>query len=213
MKKIYLLGVGRNTPVCMDLAIRCGYEVAGLYHYNDERTGESDHGILILGSFADLFARDSLQGLNFLLTMGDSRIRVEVADRLRKLGANLPSLIHPAAVVSGFATIEDGVTVNAFSNIQADVYIGQDSLILSGVNVSHGCVLDKGCFIAGGATVGALTKVGACAFIGQGALILSSKVDSIGEYAVIGAGALVTKPVAPHDVVAGRPAKSIKSTV
>ena len=49
--KIFILGVGHNTPVFINLAYDCGYDVVGLYHYNDERTGEIDHGVKIIGSF------------------------------------------------------------------------------------------------------------------------------------------------------------------
>ena len=76
MKEIYALGVGHNTPVFIDLAESCGYKIAGLYHYNSERTNEFDHGFKILGSFDDLFDEDnSLTDKNFLLTMGNNEIR------------------------------------------------------------------------------------------------------------------------------------------
>ena len=74
-KEIYALGVGHNTPVFIDLAEACGYKVVGLYHYEAGRTGEYDHGIPILGTFKDLFDKKDLTGMNFILTMGDSRIR------------------------------------------------------------------------------------------------------------------------------------------
>ena len=59
IKKIYALGIGRNTPVFIDLAEAYGYTIAGLYHYNDDRTGEYDHGFEILGSFEDLYKKNS----------------------------------------------------------------------------------------------------------------------------------------------------------
>ena len=74
-KEIYALGVGHNTPVFLDLAEACGYTVKGLYHYNDERTGQSDHGFKILGSFNELFSIGDLSGMNFLLTMGDNKFK------------------------------------------------------------------------------------------------------------------------------------------
>ena len=77
MKKIYILGVGGSTPVFMDLALSCGYKVAGLYHYNDDRTGESVHGYPIIGSFDDLFKSDIRRKL-FLLSQGNMKIRKEI---------------------------------------------------------------------------------------------------------------------------------------
>lgn len=43
--EIFILGVGNNTPVYIDLVEACGYTVGGLYHYNIERTGETGWGI------------------------------------------------------------------------------------------------------------------------------------------------------------------------
>lgn len=84
-KQIYILGIGHNTPVFMDLALDCGYYIAGLYHYNDERTGEMDYGYKVLGSFNDLFQQDICQK-NFLLTMGDIQIRKTLCGQLLKSG-------------------------------------------------------------------------------------------------------------------------------
>ena len=41
-KEIYILGIGHNTSVYIDLAEACGYEIKGLYHYNGDRTGDMD---------------------------------------------------------------------------------------------------------------------------------------------------------------------------
>ena len=211
MKELYALGIGRNTPVLLDLAIGCGYTIKGLYHYNDERTDEIDHGYKILGSFDDLWAKGDLRGMNFLLTMGDLDIRESLADKILALGGNLPTLIHPSAVVSTFATISSvGVCIFPFTFIQSDSFIGENTLILSHVNISHNTKISKNCFIAGGSIVGAYTEVEEHVFIGQGVLTISGKTNLIGHHSFIGAGALVTKPVAPNTIVAGFPAKEIK---
>ena len=48
MREIYALGVGHSTPLFIEIAEAAGWHVSGLYHYNDERTGEMDHGFKIL---------------------------------------------------------------------------------------------------------------------------------------------------------------------
>ena len=207
-KQLYALGVGHNTPVFVDLAEQCGYHVLGLYHYNDERTGEEDHGLRILGSFDDLFSKNNLSDKKFLLTMGNSDIRAELTKKIISRGGLVPSLIHPSAVISRFAEVSPvGVYINAFCHVQADTKIGQGTVILSGVNISHTNNIGNYCFIAGGATVGAYTNVEDFVFIGQGALSISAKVSKIGAYAYIGARSLLTKDVEPYSVMAGSPAK------
>lgn len=210
-QKIYALGVGHNTPVFIDLAEQCGYEILGLYHYNGERTGEIDHGFQILGSFNDLFSKGNLQGRNFLLTMGDNQIRSQLLEKILCHGGNVPSIFHPTAVISRFAKISrTGVYISAFSHIQADTIIEDGTVVLSGVNISHTNKIGKYCFIAGGATIGAYTTMEDYVFVGQGALSISSKVDIIGTHAYIGARSLLTKSVEANTVVAGSPASIIK---
>lgn len=206
---IYALGIGHYTPVLIELAEACGYRVAGLYHYNEERTGETDHGFPILGSFADMFAA-GVEGKRFLLTMGDTQIRRALVDRLMDAGAYLPTLIHPTAVISRFAAISPtAVYIHPLANIQADSRIADGTLILSGVNVSHNVKIGKYCLISGGANIGAKTCVGNNVFIGQRALIISEKAPEIGDNAFIAAAAVVTKSVAANSKVMGFPAKEI----
>lgn len=211
MKEIYALGVGHNTPVFIDLAESCGYKIAGLYHYNSERTNEFDHGFKILGSFDDLFDEDnSLTDKNFLLTMGNNEIRKTLTHKIVQKGGKVPTIIHPSAIISRFAKISNtGVYISAFSHIQADTVIDEGVIILSGVNISHTNHIHPYCFIAGGATIGAYTELEDEVFVGQGALTISGKVSKIGRKAYIGARSLVTKSINPNSIVKGSPAKTI----
>ncbi len=207
LKDIYILGIGHSTPVFIDLAIDCGYNVAGLYHYNRDRNGELDHGYMILGSTEDLLKSTSLKGKSFILSMGDISIRESIYRQIKDLGGTLPILIHPSAVISRFSTINEGVCIGAFSHIQADTTIGENTLILSGVNISHTNKIGKNCFISGGATVGAYTIIEDNVFIGQAALTISSKVEIIGRGSYIGARSLVTNSVKAGSIAYGSPAK------
>lgn len=207
-KTIYVLGVGHNTPVLIDLAESCGYNVKGLFHYNNNRNGESDHGFKILGSFEDLFSCNDLVGKNFLLTMGNMEIRANLMQRIISAGGNVPTLIHPKAEISRFATISSiGVYICAFTHVQADTSINSGTIILSGVNISHTNKVGCHCFFAGNSTLGAYTDIGDYVFMGQGALSISGKAETIGEHAYIGARALITHDVEPFSTMVGIPAK------
>lgn len=85
-KEIYILGIGHNTSVYIDLVEACGYEIKGLYHYNGDRTGDIEHGYRVLGSFDDLFSRPSLVGMNLALSQGDNAIRSQLFDKILQKG-------------------------------------------------------------------------------------------------------------------------------
>lgn len=210
MKEIYALGVGHATPLFIELAETCGYKVAGLYHYNDQRTGEIDHGFEILGSFSDLFQSD-VKGKHFVMTMGDMLIKQDVSTKLIEMGGVLPTLIHPSAIVSRFATIShNGVLIGSQCEIHSDSTIAEGCVLWPRVTIGHDCCINKYVFMGPNAYVGAYTKIGERAFIGQCSVLISGKAEEVGENALIGAGALVTKSVPAGVIVAGHPAKVIE---
>ena len=209
-KEIYILGVGHNTAVYIELAEACGYSVKGLYHYNDERTGEIDHGVEIIGSYSDLYNIGDISDKNFALSMGDNKIRVEVATKIKELGGNLPNLIHPTAVVSRFCEMGEGIAIHANAVVHPDTKIGNYTTMSCNTTLIHNSEIGCGCYLAGGVIIGAYTIIEDYTFFGLGAITISGKVPYIGEKAYIGAGALVTKPVESKNVVMGNPAKVIK---
>ena len=81
MKDIYILGVGCNTVVYIDLVESCGYRVVGLYHYEEGRTGEIYFGHKIIGSNEELFSLD-LSGKQFAISVGDNKIRSSLYNKI-----------------------------------------------------------------------------------------------------------------------------------
>lgn len=202
--QIYALGIGRFTPVCMELAEACGYEIAGLWHYDGSRTGEAVYGSRILGSFADLWALGDLGGKEFVLTMGDADARAEAYSHIKELNGSCPNLVHPGAVVSRFASIADGgIHIGPFSHVQANARIGEDTMVMSHVNISHDAAIGNHCNIAGLSCVSADTVLEDYVVFGINAKTIPGRMNVIGEHSLIGAGSLVTGRIPPRSTVKG----------
>lgn len=202
--EIYALGIGRFTPVCMELAEACGYRIAGLYHYDDTRIGETAYGFKIIGSFEDLFSEDDLSGMNFVLTMGSNDIRAEVYGKILARKGNCPNLIHPDAIISRFAQISPrGVQIGPFTYIQSTATVGEDTIVMSHVNISHDSAVGKHCSIAGQSCVSADTILEDYVLFGLGARTIPGRKNHIGEHSIIGAGSLVTGEIPARSVVKG----------
>lgn len=209
-KVIYLLGVGHATPLFIELAEACGYSVAGLYHYNEERNGEMDHGHRILGSFAQLF-NSEVKNISFCMTMGDMNIKQTVSQIITDKGGVIPSLIHPTAVISRFADISNnGVLICSHCEVHNDAVIDEGCVLWPQVIIGHDTTLHEYVFLGPKAYVGAYTEVHKHAFIGQCSVLISGKVKEVGSDCLIGAGAVVTGPVPEKSVMAGNPARILK---
>lgn len=152
-----------------------------------------------------------MNGSNFMLTMGNLQIRKELSERIKSLGGNLPTFIHPSAVISRYSKIsKTGVIINAFSHVQANTIVESNVVVLSGVVICHDNTIGRNSFIADHVTIGAFTTIGEEVFLGQGSLSISGKVKTIGSNAFIGARALLTKDVPIGSLVYGMPARIIE---
>lgn len=207
--KLYVLGVGHNTPVMAEFAEDCGCSIAGFYHYNDSRSRETEHGYKILGSFGDLYKKKDLSDMNFLLSMGDNRIRAEVFDKIKSLGGHFPVLVHPTAYVSKFSRLDEGSIVTIGAIITADCHIGKNTVISDNCVIEHNTNIGNHCYIAFHAGIGAYIDIDDFVFVGTGATLISGKVKNVRQGALIGAGAVVTKSIEKDVVVTGNPARPL----
>ncbi|MBS3940427.1 MAG: N-acetyltransferase [Actinobacteria bacterium] len=126
---------------------------------------------------------------------------------------------HHAHVREG-ATIGRGCTLGKNVFIDAGVSIGNRVKIQNNVSVYRGVMLEDDVFVGPSAVFTndrlprareewVLTEivVGAGASIGANATIVAG--NDIGRSAMVGAGAVVTRPVAAHMVVVGNPARFV----
>ena len=89
----------------------------------------------------------------------------------------------------------------------SDTIIGEGTKIDNLVHIGHNAIIGKHCVITAMAMV-PRCEIGEGAWIAPHACMLQGV--KIGRQALIGMGAVVTKNVDEHDIVAGVPAKSIK---
>ncbi len=209
-ENIYILGVGRNTITVVDLAEQCGYNVAGLLHYDKSRVGESYFGHKIVGCFADMLQGEDLPDGCLALSMGDLQLRASIFESLVAAGAQIPTLIHPSCVVSRYAEIGSGVQINPGSVVQAGTVVGSNSVITVNSVVAHSSRVGSDCLISGNTIIGAYCRIGDGTHIGQGAAVVSGKVSSIGSNCVLGAGSVLICDMPDRSVFVGNPAQFLR---
>jgi serine O-acetyltransferase len=117
----------------------------------------------------------------------------------------VPSILH-VLMRAGF-----GASIAPLANVHSTCELGYSGL---GVVIDDGVKIGRRTFIGQNVTVarrwpqGAAPRIGAYVYLGAGAQVLGDV--TVGDFAVIGANAVVESDVAPGAIVVGNPARELK---
>jgi sugar O-acyltransferase (sialic acid O-acetyltransferase NeuD family) len=130
---------------------------------------------------------------------------------IRTRGYRFASLIHPAASVSGRARVQDGCILNAGVVVGSHADVGEHTIVNRGARIGHDNRTGKCCTIGPGVNIAGNVDIGDGTFVGMGAVIRERV--KIGKDAVVSAGSVVLQNVRDNDMVAGIPARIVRSGV
>lgn len=113
---------------------------------------------------------------------------------------------------SGGVRIGKGVTIGNNTSVCRSLFegatmVGDYSKIDNQVQVSHNCIVGKGCTICVGAILLGSSTLEDNAYVAPGSVIMNQKV--VGEAAFVGTMSYVNKSIKPHQEVFGIPAKKL----
>ncbi len=112
------------------------------------------------------------------------------------LGQNV--MVAPGVILGNNVKVQNNVSIYEGVVCEDDVFLGP-SMVFTNITNPRSAIVRKGQY--------AKTKVHKGATIGANSTIVCG--HDIGEYAFIGAGAVVTKTVKPYALMVGNPAKQI----
>lgn len=147
------------------------------------------------------------------LAIANSKVREQLAKRCDAAGVGLISARAQSVVVMDDVQIGDGACLSPFVTLTSNIRIGRCFHANLYSYVEHDCVIGDFVTFAPGAKCNGNVHIDDHAYIGAGAVIRQGTPESplrIGKGAVVGMGAVVTKNVAPGEVVVGNPARTLK---
>lgn len=206
MRHLAILGASGHGKVVADTAERCGWQSVEFF---DDAWPERQENAAwsVVGDTAALMSRlADFDGV--LVAIGNNSIRHAKLLELKAAGACLATLIHPAAVVSRYATIGEGTVVFAGVVVNADARVNPGAILNSACSVDHDCLLGDAVHISPGARLAGGVQVGNLSWIGIGASVRQQ--IRIGQRVTVGAGAAVVGDIPDDATVAGVPAKRIR---
>lgn len=163
------------------------------------------HGIEGFRQWKNSF--DSNEAVYFAVAIGGDkgRVRCEIGEFLRSESLIPYSFIHPSAIISPTAKLGEGVQIMAGAVIDANVSIGDYTILNIGANIAHCCRLGRGVHVSVGAHIGGNCKIDDFATIYIGASIAPHL--HIGSNSIVGLGTALLRDVPPSSLVYGNPGK------
>lgn len=193
---MYLYGASGHAKVIMDILKVNGINIDGLV--DDNPALNELLGYPVYHQQYDLSP--------MIVSIGNNAIRKKIVENL---SVEFGQAIHPTAVVSSTAIIEEGTVVMQGAIIQACSRIGKHCIINTGASVDHECVIEDYVHISPHATLCGNVHVGEGSWVAAGTIVLPGV--KIGKWSVVGAGSVVSKDVPDGVLAVGNRCKIIKN--
>lgn len=175
MRGLLILGAGGMGRMVQETALQLGYEDIA---FLDDAKKEKD----VIGKCCDY--------TNFLskydaaaAAFGDNNMRLFWTEKLMEAGYQVPTLIHPTAVVSPNVTVGKGCFILQRAVVNRDTVMEHAVLVNSGAVVDHDSYLSSGVHIGLGSVVKANCTIASGVKVEAGEVIFSThkKIDGVDD--------------------------------
>ena len=203
--KVIIVGYGGHSHVVIESLLDLGIE---LYGYLDKIEKKNNpFGLTFLGDENNFLDQKKSHNYNYIITVGDNKIRNKISKKFLSKKINLINIIDPSALLSKNISIGNGnfisknVVINYGVKLKNYIIINSSSIIEHHSTINSGVHIGPGAIILGNVTVGRGSLIGANCTIKEGV--------KIGKNVIIGAGSVIIKDIEDGKKVVGNPSREI----
>lgn len=186
------------------------YEVICFIEDNAALLGHSINDVPVLSLVE---ARERFPGALIAGGVGSPRTRQTIMEKAAGTGFRFATLVHPRVERSRWVEIGEGAVICAGNILTVNIVLQRHVQINLDCTIGHDVVMGDFTTLAPGVHVSGWVHCGQRVYMGTGAVILNGTENApltIGNDAVIGAGAVVTRSVPPGVTVVGVPARPLQ---
>ena len=144
-----------------------------------------------------------------VIAVGSSAARHRISKAIEANSPNpFATLIHPRAWVGRHVEVGAGTVICAGALITTDISIGKHVHVNIGSTVGHDALLSDFVTLNPGVSISGNVTLAEGVEVGTGSVLIPHA--HVGSWSVLGAGAVVTKPLDANVTAVGSPAKVIK---
>ena len=183
------------------------WNLLGFMDDADDIQGSEINGYKVLGKTADVV---NYPDAYYVVAVGASRTREKIVSNLKTVNPSIKfgTVIDPSVEMSEHVTIGEGTIICAHTIITVNIEIGAHVIINLDCTVGHDAVLQDFVTLYPSVNVSGITNIGHAVELGTGMQIIQGK--TVGDYSIVGAGAVVVKDIPAKCTAVGSPAKPIK---
>ena len=200
MRKITIIGASGHGKVISDIARLTGYDYIDFLDDDTSKKNCGQYPVVGTCSLATKISND------IFVAIGNDKIRSTFISELND--KNIPTLIHPKAILSDDISIGNGTVIMAGTVINPNVTIGKGCIINTSSSIDHDSIIGDYVHVAVGSHICGAVKIESNTWIGAGSTIVNNV--NICSECIIGAGAVVINDITTPGTYVGVPAKKIK---
>ena len=179
----------------------------GFMDDDDDIQGTEINGYKVLGKTADV---GNYSDTYFVVAVGASRTREKIVSNMKAENPSIKygTIIDPSVEMSNLVSIGEGTIICAHTIITVNNEIGSHVIVNLDCTVGHDAILKDFGVPRINTCPRMVTNIGHAVELGTGVQIIQGK--SVGDYSIVGAGAIVVKDIPEKCNAVGSPAKPIK---
>ena len=212
MKDIAVFGAGGFGREVLSLieqlnAINNEYNFIGFFD-DGKAIGEIINGYPVIGGISALNTWN--KPLCLALAIGNPNVKKQIYDKIVNPLISYPTLIHPSVILgdSKYLKIGDGCIICAGTIITVNIIIHNFVILNLSCTVGHDTEIGEFSSFMPTVNISGEVNIGNGVYVGTGAKIINQL--SIGDWTIVGAGAVVAKSLPAKCTAVGVPAKPIK---
>jgi sugar O-acyltransferase (sialic acid O-acetyltransferase NeuD family) len=213
MKDIVIYGAGgfaREVAYLIDQINKeeKRWRLLGFVEDNIETKGKVLNGYPILGDIEWFYTQKNQ--INVAIAVGSPKGKRTIFEKLNKTKADIlyPNLIHPGVSISQFNEIGNGNIICEGSILTCNIILKDFVIINLNCTIGHDTIIENYCTILPNVSISGNVHLMEGVDFGTNGTIIQG--ISVGEYVIIGAGAVVVKDLPAMCTAVGMPAKPIK---
>lgn len=203
-KKLLIIGASGHGKVVADIALKMN-KWKSISFIDDNKSIKSSLGLDVIGSSVEI--NDFISEYDVFVGVGSNTVRKNITEKLEKLGASIPILIHPSAIIGNEVTIDNGTAIMAGAVINSSTSIGKGCIINTGATIDHDNVIEDYVHISPGVHLAGSVKVGEGSWLGTGSVV--SNHINVSDGSIIGAGGVVVRNINEPGTYVGVPVRKL----